>query len=208
MRAPKLASAVAAFALAASLVACGGGPASYGHELLDEADGIRVTAENADSTHTATTEGALEVEAGDVIIISPFLDKGSIHVTITSKDGKTTVYDADAEGKVMYDVQAAPGTYNVTTTANNATGWVTIFAQSAQELADQNASLVEELKNKGVDDETVKMFEDNAAASEVDDDKDDQDDKDDLDDALEEELEKNGVDDDAIELLDNDDDAE
>ncbi|MBO7674328.1 MAG: hypothetical protein J6S63_04905 [Atopobiaceae bacterium] len=168
MRAPKLASAVAAFALTASLVACGGGPASYGHELLDEAEGIRVTAENADNTHTATTDGAFDLEAGDVIVISPFLEKGSIHVTITSQDGKT-VYDDDADGKIMYSVEAEPGSYNVTTTANNATGWMTIFSESSQEIADQDAALVEELKEHGVDEETVEMFEHDDATEEAED---------------------------------------
>jgi hypothetical protein len=175
MRAPKLASAVAAFALAASLVACGGGPASYGHELLDEAEGIRVTAENADNTHTATTDGAFELEQGDVIVISPFLDKGSIHVTITSADGKKTVYDDDADGKVMYTVAAEPGTYNVTTTANNATGWMTIFAESSQDLAEQNAALTEKLEEGGVDPDTI-------ADVAGDDDADDTDDANDADD--------------------------
>ena len=177
MRAPKLASAVAAFALAASLVACGGGPASYGHELLDEAEGIRVTAENADNTHTATTDGAFELEQGDVIVISPFLDKGSIHVTITSADGKKTVYDDDADGKVMYTVAAEPGTYNVTTTANNATGWMTIFAESSQDLAEQNAALADKLEEDGVDPNVV------PGISADDDDADDVDDTDDVNDA-------------------------
>jgi len=200
MRAPKLASAVAAFALAASLVACGGGgPASYGHELLDEAVGIRVTAENADNTHTATTEGALDVKDGDVIVISPFLDKGSIHVTITSQDGKTIVYDDDADGKVMYNVEAAPGTYNVTTTANNATGWVTIFAESAKEQAEQNAALVEELKNKNADEDVIELLGNDDAIEVVDDEQAEQDA------ALADELKKNGVDEEVVEMFEGDD---
>lgn len=146
-----IAFACCAFALMLGLVACGGA-SSLAQETLDEADGIKVTAENAGPGNSATTGGAITVKEGDVIVISPFTDKGSFHLTITSTDGKVVAYDDDAEGKVMYSIEAEPGTYDVTTKGNGGTtGWMTVFSQNAQELAEQDASLNAELEKAGVD---------------------------------------------------------
>ena len=146
-----IAFACCTFALMLGLVACGGA-SSLAQETLDEADGIKVTAENAGSGSSATTGGAITVKEGDVIVISPFTDKGSFHLTITSTDGKVVAYDDDVEGKVMFAINAKPGTYDVTTKGNGGTtGWMTVFSQSAQELAEQDASLAAELEKAGAD---------------------------------------------------------
>ena len=107
MNAPKLrsiASAICALALGMTLVACGG-PSSYSQELLTEASGIKVTCENSKGD-TALSEGAIVVEENGIVVISPDLTKGSIHVKITSEDGKTTVYDDDADGRILEVNQA------------------------------------------------------------------------------------------------------
>ena len=143
--------ACCAFALMLGLVACGGA-SKYSQEPLEEASGIKVTAENAGSDSSATTGGAITVKEGDVIVISPCLDKGSFHLTITSADGKIVAYDGDAEGRIMFFIEAEPGSYDVATRGNGGTtGWMTVFSQNAQELADQYASLAEELERTGID---------------------------------------------------------
>lgn len=155
MNAPKLrsvASAIFAFALGVTLVACDG--SSYSQELLTEASGIKVTCENS-TDDTALTEAAIVVEENGTIVISPDLTKGSIHVKITSEDGKTTVYDDDADGRVMYTVAAEPGTYDVETTSNGATGAMTVFAMNQEELAEQDEALADALDAAGVDAEEV-----------------------------------------------------
>lgn len=140
MKSFKLATTLAALALAATLCACTSTSSTYAQETLTDASGIKVTAENADSSSSATTEDAITVNEGDVIVISPFTDKGSFHLTITAADG-TNIYDDDAEGKVLYTIAAAPGEYSVTTSGNNVTGWMTVFAQSQDELAAQDEAL-------------------------------------------------------------------
>ena len=142
----KITSAVAVLALALTLGACSSTSSSYAQETLDEVSGIKVEAENAGSDSSATTEGAITVEEGDTIVISPNIEKGSFHLTITSEDGKTTVFDDDVSGKVMFTQAAEPGVYNVTTNGNGTTGEMTVFAQSQDELAKQNADLADAIE--------------------------------------------------------------
>ena len=151
MKATKIASVAAASLLTLTLMACSSTSSTYSQYTLDEASGIKVEAENAGSDQEALTESAIEVKEGDVIVISPFTEKGSFHLTITSDDGKTTVYDDDAEGTVMYTIAADPGTYTVKTSGNNVTGWMTVFSQSQQELAAQDAALAEALEGTDVE---------------------------------------------------------
>lgn len=156
---------VSTFVLAFSLVACGGGPVSYKQELLTDASGIKVTAENAGSDQSAVSASAIEVKDGDVICISPCLDKGSFHLTITSSDGKNTVYDKDTDGRVLFTIEAAPGKYDVKTTGNNATGWMTVFAMSTKDIQEQNDALKEKLEQEGVEQETIDELTQGGGAS-------------------------------------------
>ena len=155
----KITSAVAALALALTLGACTSSSSAYAQYTLDDVSGIKVEAENADEDSSATTEGAITVEEGDTIVISPNIEKGSIHLTITSEDGKTTVYDDDVSGKVMFTQAAKPGVYNVTTSGNGTTGEMTVFAQSQDELAKQDADLAEAIEEATGDIETEEKSE-------------------------------------------------
>ena len=154
MKSTKIVTAAVIAALALALAACSG-PSTYSQELLEEADGIKVIAENAGSDQTAITEGAITVKEGDVIVISPCMDKGSFHLTITSQDGKTVAYDDDASGRVLFTIDAEPGVYDVKTSGNDATGWMTVFSSNAKEEAALNASLNEVLEANGIDKDAV-----------------------------------------------------
>lgn len=154
MKVTKIASAMAACALAFTLAACGGA-STYAQYTLEEISGIKVEAENAGTDQSAETEEALEVKDGDVIVISPSTEKGSFHLTITSDDGSTTVYDDNVEGKVLFSIPAKPGIYTVTTSGNNVTGWMTVSVHSQEELDAQDAALLETLEEIGVDVETA-----------------------------------------------------
>lgn len=155
MNLKSLASIATSCALAFVLVACGK-PSTYKQELLTEASGIKVTTENAAADSGATTESAIHVAEGGTIVVSPDLSKGSFHLTITSADGKTTVYDDEAKGTVMYTVPAAPGDYSVKTSAQpGSTGWMTVFAMSQADLDEQNAKLNEALEKEGLDPKEV-----------------------------------------------------
>jgi hypothetical protein len=135
--------------LSASLVACGA--SSYSQELLDEADGIKVVAENAGNDQSAVTAGALDVEEGDVITISPFTDKGSFHLTITESGADEPIYDDDVDGKVIFSIDADPGSYDVKTSGNGVTGWMTVFSENKEEQEAVTDQLVEKLAENGVE---------------------------------------------------------
>jgi len=153
MKSIKAISGIAALALAITLAACGG-KGTLEQVTLDEADGIKVTAENASTDQEVTTTGAITVEEGDGIIISPFTEKGSFHLTITSSDGEA-IYDDDVDGKVYFMIDAEPGTYDVTTSGNRVTGWMTVFSQNKDDEAAINASLDETLEENDIDPESV-----------------------------------------------------
>ncbi len=153
MKVAKITKALAALALSVVLAACGAH--SLGIDLLEDASGVKVTAENAGSKDAAVSEGAITVAEGDVIVISPCLDKGSFHLTITEHDNGTAVYDDDAEGRILFTIEAAPGTYDVEVSGNGATGWMTVFSESTSDLAAQDESLAETLEEVGIDPSTV-----------------------------------------------------
>lgn len=147
MKKTKVTSLLATLALALGLAACGSGAAaSLSIEPLDEAVGVRVVAENAGADQMAISSGALTLQGGDVILVSPDLQKGSFNLTITSQDGATTAYDDKAEGRVLFTCEANPGTYDVQVSGDGATGTMVVCAQSAEELAAQDASLEEALE--------------------------------------------------------------
>lgn len=146
-----IASTLASLALAATLVACGG-KSAYSQQALTEVSGVKITAENAADNSSANTAGALTVSSGDVVVISPDLTSGSVHLTITSADGATTVFDDKVDGRTMFTVAAAEGKYDVkTTAAKGATGSMLVIAESQDELIAQNEELSEALKREGLD---------------------------------------------------------
>ena len=153
MRATKITKAVAALALSVVLVACGAH--SLAIDLLEDAAGVKVTAENAGEKDAAVSEGVITVAEGDVIVVSPCLDKGSFHLTITEHDSGAVAYDDIAEGRIMYAIEAEPGTYDVEVSGNGATGWMTVFSESGEDLAAQDESLAEALEDAGVDPSTL-----------------------------------------------------
>ena len=153
MKLTKVLAVVFALTCVVALAACKveSSTSAYSQITLSEASGVKVEAQNAGSDMEALTEEAIEVRQGDVIVISPDLTQGSIHVTITPSKGGAAIYDSDATGRVLYTIEAAPGEYDVKTRGNGATGSMTVFAQSSSELAAQDAALTEGLENAGVE---------------------------------------------------------
>ncbi len=145
MKKTRILCAAAVMVLAVALAAC-----SLKHslslELLEEASGIKVEAENAGKDDVVSSEGAIVVNEGDVIVISPCMDRGSFNLTIVSADDGTVVYDDIADGRIYFQIDALPGTYDVTVSGNGATGWMTVFSTSAEELSAQEESLGEALE--------------------------------------------------------------
>ena len=142
-----------ALALVLGLAGCGSGAdagaGTLGIEPLTEVSGVRVTAENAGDDQMATSEGAITVGDGELILISPDLTKGALHLTIVSEDGSMKPYDDEASGRVLFTTDADPGVYNVEVKGKDATGTMVVCAQSKEELAAQDASLDEALEQVG-----------------------------------------------------------
>ena len=153
MKLLRFASLAVALACAVALGACSYHVAMYAQSTLDDASGIKVVAENAAPDSTCTTGAAITVEEGDVIVVSPFTEKGSFHLTITPTGDGDPIFDEDVSGKVLFTVDAEPGSYDVTTSGDGVTGWMTVFAQDSAELAAQNASLIEKLERTDADPE-------------------------------------------------------
>lgn len=165
MRTKRVIGTLAAIAMAGTLFACGKAESKLTIDLLDEASGVKVVATNAGAEQSVSTAGAITVEDGDVLVISPCLDKGSLHLTVTSSDGNTVAYDDDVDGRIMFQTEATPDTYDVYVEGKDATGWMTVFAQDADELAEQDASLDEALTEAGVDPSIVSDAREEAAKS-------------------------------------------
>jgi hypothetical protein len=149
MKTKRIAGLIALLGLAVVLVACGK-PGTLGIESLEEVAGVRVTAENAGSDQVVTSEAAVVIENNQVLVFSPDLESGKFHVTLTSSDG-TVAYDEDVEGRVMFTVGIDPGTYDIEVSGvNGATGWMTVFGMSGDELVAQDEALAEALEQTGL----------------------------------------------------------
>ncbi|MDO4400815.1 MAG: hypothetical protein Q4D27_07705 [Coriobacteriia bacterium] len=157
MKMLKIASLAVAFAFAAMLAGCAAdASSSLAQYTLDEASGVKIEAENAQSDNVCTTEDAITVKENDVIVISPFTETGSFHLTITPSKGGTAIFDDDVEGKVLFTIGADPGDYDVETSGNGVTGWMTVAAQNSEELMAQDEALQEALDKNAVETEAPK----------------------------------------------------
>lgn len=101
----------------------------YSQAPINEGKGVIVTAENSTDTNPTVSKGILNVADGEGIVVTPALEQGSIHVTITLTDSEDTVYDGDVEGSEPILIEADTGTYDVATTPTDATGEVNITAE-------------------------------------------------------------------------------
>ena len=156
MRVSRLMGIMATVALSGSLIACGQVDGKLSIDALEDVSGVKVVAENAGTDQSAKSAGAIEIEDGDALVISPFIEKGHLHLTVTSGDGDTVAYDDDVDGRVMFQVDAEPGDYDVKVVGGgDTTGWMTVFSQDEDEMAKQDASLKDTLEENGVDSDVV-----------------------------------------------------
>lgn len=158
MKSLRIVAIAVAAALVLALGACAGGMLSLEELEYDDGSGgtyLKATAENGANGTESFSERALTVGEGDVIVLSPFTENGSFHVTITSSDDKSVAYEDDVSGRVLFSVGVAPGTYDVSVGANSVTGSMTIAVRDSAELAAENESLAEALKESNIDPNTV-----------------------------------------------------
>ena len=151
MKVRKIASLASAIALAATLVACGSGKLNTS---MTNEGAVQIEAEKANAA-TTVTAGTISVADDECIVICPALKEGFIRVTIETGDGKTKVYDKDVSGSDFFSVDAAPDTYEVVTSAEDATGCVVVFTSKKNDLATTNDALAQALAEVGVSQETI-----------------------------------------------------
>lgn len=161
MKSFKLASFATAFALAASLAACGAGTF---HTDVDENGKIEITAEHATNPQT-TNITSISVNAGECIVVNPLLESGSIHLTIEDGTGATKVFDGDVDGKIMFTVDAEPGIYEVVVSPSAATGTMSILTGDPEALGQADAALDELVESGQLGDEASSSLADAQAES-------------------------------------------
>lgn len=143
--------------LAATIFAlggCAGGQNPGGtlsSEILEETGAFKVTADNTSKDSGLMVSGAVTLKEGDVLLVSPDLTKGKLHVKLLD-DADNAVFDEDVDGRVLDTYQIDPGEYaiSVDCVEGGTTGSLVIAAVNAEEFEQQSDDLVEALTNAGV----------------------------------------------------------
>lgn len=134
-----------ACALAAALALAGCASGSMGLDVLDEANGYKITVQNAGKDNVVT--GDLKVGLAECVCVSPDLSKGKLHVTL-STEGGTAVIDQDFDGRVLTYIPVSLGDYTLQVTGvGGATGSMTISTWKVADVIKMNSELEKELEN-------------------------------------------------------------
>lgn len=148
--------ALMACVFAFGLVACSNSkPAKFEMGASDETGAPIVTAENATTDMEAT--GSITVTEGDVLLISPDLTAGSVHVGLS--EGAKLVFEKTVSGRVLdaYDVPAGEYSLMMSPAEDGTTGTVLVYALPREEFEAQNEGLAEALEEEGADPESIGM---------------------------------------------------
>lgn len=133
-------AAAAAFVLTLGISACSFGESSFSMDVNDETGAYMIEAANAEGM----VSGELEIGEGDVLQLSPVLDKGKIQVQL--KQGDEVAFDETVDGRILSTYDVEPGTYTVEVIAvDKPTGSMTIYAADKDEVASMEEALEEAL---------------------------------------------------------------
>ncbi|MGI6221288.1 MAG: hypothetical protein ACOYIP_05415 [Coriobacteriales bacterium] len=138
----KILAIIAAAALCLVIAGCAGN-GTLSDEIIDETGAFKITADDAgEGSALASLGGGLVVEEGQIVVVSPDLEKGSLTVKLLGSDGNA-VLDQVAEGRVLSTAELAPGDYSVEVTCdkNGTTGTLMISAIDRAEFEQQNQAL-------------------------------------------------------------------
>ena len=139
-----------AIVLAGSLAACGE-TGSLSDSIDSETGTITYTAEKA-TAGSALSGATVDVKEGDIVVVSPLMDKGALNVQLTqgaigTEDfAEEPAVDEDFDGKVLKTFEVDPGEYTVTVSVagNEATtGTLSVHAKSKADYEAENKSLQE-----------------------------------------------------------------
>ena len=136
----KVLMVAAALACAVALAGCAGQGKLVG-EASDEG-AYQVTAEDAAKGAAVVSAGDVEVAEGQLLVLSPVLQKGSLRVELFADAGEDAV-DEVVSGSVLSTYEVDPGTYSarVTCAEDGTTGTLLVSVIDADEYKRQNQEL-------------------------------------------------------------------
>lgn len=122
------------FIVSIACVAALGGCAGRGYlsDSVDDAGVYTITADDAaKGAAVASLGGGLDIEEGEILAISPELEKGSLQVTLLDEGGETAL-DVTASGTAASEHELEPGEYSISVSCNEdgTTGTLTVAPQA------------------------------------------------------------------------------
>ena len=133
-----------------ALAGCAG-QGTLSSEILDDTGAYKVIANDAAKNSAIKVDSLVTIEEGQLLLVSPDLQMGSLDVKLTSASGEV-VFEEDVSGRVLDTYEVKPGKYDisVTCTTNGTTGVLVVNPVDAEEFAKQDAGLEAALAEAGV----------------------------------------------------------
>ena len=162
----RIGAGIAALALAGTLAACGGtgaestggagdglptSPGTFSTAFVDGDDSVKLTAKEAEEG-TAASGTTINVEKGELLAISPDLEKGTVRVRLTAtpaggsdgQDSALATLEESVSGHVLNTYAVDPAEYTIgfsVADKEKVTGTVLVSTINAEEYQKQNAAL-------------------------------------------------------------------
>ena len=136
----------ATLACMAALAGCAGTGSLQGEDTDEGA--YEVTADNAAKDAAFVSVGDVEIAEGQLLVLSPVLQKGSLQVELFVNADKD-VLDQTVSGTVLSTYDVDPGSYSlrVTCAEDGTTGTLLIHVMDAAEFERQNQELEDALND-------------------------------------------------------------
>lgn len=133
-----------------AMVGCAG-QGTLSSEIIDETGAYKVIADDAIKDSAIKVDGLVEIEKGQLLLVSPDLQKGSLYVKLTNASGESA-FEQDFSGRVLDTFEVTPGTYDISVTCSTSgtTGVLVLSTVDAEEFAKQDADLEAALAEAGV----------------------------------------------------------
>lgn len=142
-----IAACAAAILTLGTLAGCSAG--TFTSDLLEDENGYKITAENADAGTSAGALGGFEVKEGEVVVLSPNLEKGKINIRLTTDKDDEAALDETVDGRVLSTYEVEPGTYSYgATVKEKATGTMVVTTVDKDEIDQQSKEFEKELQKK------------------------------------------------------------
>lgn len=118
------------------------GRGSLSSDIIDETGAYKVTADDAGKGSAVMASGGVTVKEGQIVVVSPDLQKGSLQLKLIDSSNKT-VFDEKITGRVLDTHEFDFGEYAISVTCNEdgTTGTLLVVAVDAAEFEKQNQDL-------------------------------------------------------------------